>query len=203
MASAEPLSTAERIAASQAPSRLRAAAAPTQHWVPLAFAGALAMGGLLRLWQLAAKPGWQYDEGVYTGVAANLLLHGTINESITYGAPAWSPDLYQPPFYFIVLARWFALTGVSIYHARILGVLCGLGALTLLWRLLIRVHGPRVALYAMVPIALRRLADVRAADPPTWRTCCCSWWCSPGCCSTSGRSTPPRGSGSSSPRGSC
>jgi 4-amino-4-deoxy-L-arabinose transferase-like glycosyltransferase len=117
------------------------------------FCVVLGFGAVLRLWALSTRPGWQYDEGVYTEVAANLLRHGTINEQITYGAP-WSPDLYQPPFYFIVLARWFALTGASIYHARILGVICALGALTLLWRLLIRLHGPQVALYAMVPIVL-------------------------------------------------
>jgi 4-amino-4-deoxy-L-arabinose transferase-like glycosyltransferase len=117
----------------------------------VAFGVVLAVGAAIRFWSLSSRPGWQYDEGVYTGVAANLLEHGTINEHITYGA-AWSPDLYQPPFYFIVLARWFALTGVSIYHARIFGVLCALGTLTLLWRLLIRVHGDRVALYSMIPI---------------------------------------------------
>jgi hypothetical protein len=122
-------------------------------WFAAGFAVVLACGGAIRCWALGSRPGWQYDEGVYSGVAANLLAHGTVNEHITYGA-AWSPDLYQPPFYFIALARWFALTGVSIYNARIFGVLCALGALTLLWRLLVRVHGDRVGLYAMVPIVL-------------------------------------------------
>jgi len=122
-------------------------------WIyAVAFAAVLAGGVFVRFWSLSSRPGWQYDEGVYAGVAANLLVHGTVNEHITYGAE-WSPDLYQPPFYFIVLARWFALTGVSIYHARIFGVICALAGLTLLWRLLVRVHGPRVGLYAMVPIA--------------------------------------------------
>ena len=107
----------------------------------------------MRFWSLATRPGWQYDEGVYTGVAANLLRHGTVSEHVTYGA-AWSPDLYQPPFYFFVLARWFALTGVSIYHARIFGVLCSLAALLLLWRLLRRLHGAGVAACAMMPIVL-------------------------------------------------
>lgn len=130
-----------------------ASAAPSRGLSILAFAVLLAAGGAIRFWSLSSRPGWQYDEGVYTGVATNLLVHGTINENITYGAP-WAPDLYQPPFYFIVLARWFALTGVSIYHARLLGVLCALMALTLLWRLLIRVHGDRVALLAMIPIVL-------------------------------------------------
>jgi 4-amino-4-deoxy-L-arabinose transferase-like glycosyltransferase len=120
--------------------------------LPLVAFGLVLLGGAaFRFWSLSSRPGWQYDEGVYAGVAANLLQHGTVNEHITYGAP-WTPDLYQPPFYFIALARWFALTGGSIYHARIFGALCSLGTLTLLWRLLVRLHGARVALYAMVPI---------------------------------------------------
>jgi 4-amino-4-deoxy-L-arabinose transferase-like glycosyltransferase len=116
-----------------------------------AFALLLAVGAAFRFWSLATRPGWQYDEGVYTGVASNLLLHGTINEHITYGAQ-WAPDLYQPPFYFIVLARWFSLVGSGIYEARVLGVLCSLCTLTLLFRLLWRLHGPGAALFAMVPI---------------------------------------------------
>jgi 4-amino-4-deoxy-L-arabinose transferase-like glycosyltransferase len=127
------------------------AESPHLRLLTAAFGIVLLGGALFRFWSLSSRPGWQYDEGVYTGVAANLLQHGTVNEHITYGAP-WAPDLYQPPFYFIVLARWFALTGVSIYHARIFGVLCALVGLTLLWRLLVRVHGPQVGLYAMVPI---------------------------------------------------
>lgn len=172
-----------RASAPESPSHPRVLAA--------AFGIALTGGSLFRFWSLASRPGWQYDEGVYTGVAANLLRHGTVNEHITYGA-LWAPDLYQPPFYFIVLARWFALTGVSIYHARILGVLCALGGLTLLWRLLTRVHGDVVALYAMVPIVfdgwlmyVQRISYMenlllllvvagillyqRALDTPSWR----------------------------------
>ena len=116
-----------------------------------AFAAVLAIGAALRFWSLAARPGWQYDETVYTDVASNLLLRGQVAEHITYGAP-WSPDLYQPPFYFIVLARWFAVVGPSIYHARILGVACSLVTLTVFWRLLARLHGDQIALVAMIPI---------------------------------------------------
>ncbi|HEX2818677.1 MAG TPA: glycosyltransferase family 39 protein [Streptosporangiaceae bacterium] len=116
-----------------------------------AFAAVLAAGAALRFWDLATKPGWQFDEGVYARVASNLLYHGLISEHITYGAQ-WSPDLYQPPFYVIALARWFALTGASIGHARVLGVLCALGTLTVLWRLLTRIHGPGAALFAIIPI---------------------------------------------------
>jgi 4-amino-4-deoxy-L-arabinose transferase-like glycosyltransferase len=145
------------IASPPAPPVLRRTADPARRIPPGLLLAALAIafgaGATLRFWSLATRPGWQYDEGVYTGVAANLLRHGTVSEHITYGAP-WSPDLYQPPFYFVVLARWFALTGVSIYHARIFGVLCSLAALLLLWRLLRRLHGAGVAACAIMPIAL-------------------------------------------------
>jgi hypothetical protein len=84
-------------------------------------------------------------------VAENLLQHGSLSEHITVNTP-WQPFLYQPPFYPEILARWFALTGPSIYHARILGVLCALAMLTALWLLLRRLHGERCALFAIVPV---------------------------------------------------
>lgn len=159
--------------------------------VVLAFSFALAVGAALRVWQLASKPDWQYDEGVYTLVAQNLFQHGTLNEHITLGTP-WSPFLYQPMWYFLGLSRWFAVAGPSVYHARILGVVCSLSTLTLLFRLLWRIHGPRMALAAVIPIifdgwllyiqrisylenvlllvvAAGLLCYQRALDRPTWR----------------------------------
>jgi 4-amino-4-deoxy-L-arabinose transferase-like glycosyltransferase len=124
---------------------------PATRWWALAFVAVLAVGAVLRLWSLATRPGWQFDEDVYADVAVNLLRHGTLNENIQYLQP-WTPDLYQPSYYMLLLARWFALTGASVYHARILGVIFALGALVLLWRLLVRLHGPGTALFAMVPI---------------------------------------------------
>jgi 4-amino-4-deoxy-L-arabinose transferase-like glycosyltransferase len=119
----------------------------------LAFLAVLSVGAGLRFWDLAATPNWQYDEGVYTTVAKNVLQHGLLAEHVPYGTP-WSPFLFQPPLYFLVLARWFSLTGVSVYHARILGVLCSLGTLTFLFLLLRRIHGPAAALFASVPVIL-------------------------------------------------
>jgi 4-amino-4-deoxy-L-arabinose transferase-like glycosyltransferase len=119
----------------------------------LAFLAVLSVGAGLRFWDLAATPNWQYDEGVYATVAKNVLQHGLLAEHVPYGTP-WSPFLFQPPLYFLVLARWFSLTGVSVYHARILGVLCSLGTLTFLFLLLRRIHGPAAALFASVPVIL-------------------------------------------------
>jgi hypothetical protein len=115
-----------------------------------AFTMALTVGAALRFWNLASKPDWQYDEGVYTQVGGNVV-HGMLAEHVTYGTP-WQPFLYQPPLYFLALARWFALTGASIYHARILGVLCSLGTLIVLFRLMWRLHGPALALFVSVPV---------------------------------------------------
>jgi len=117
----------------------------------LLFLAALAAGGALRFWQLATKPGWQYDEAVYSRVTINLLRHGTLNGHITVNTQ-WQPYLYQPPFYFLALSRWFAAIGVSIYHARILGVLCALTTLVLLFRLMWRIHGPHAALFTLLPV---------------------------------------------------
>lgn len=120
-------------------------------WYALAFAAVLAIGAVLRLWSLATRPGWQFDEDVYTDVATNLLRHGTLNENITYHAP-WTPEAFEPPYYFLLLSRWFAAAGASVYHARVLGVVFALAALVLLWRLLVRLHGPGTALFAMIPV---------------------------------------------------
>ena len=145
------MSTTEQIAEIRAKVQSRSTADPLAYRFTGLFLCALAAGAALRFWQLAAKPDWQYDEGVYTRVATNLLQHGTLNEHITVNTP-WQPFLYQPPFYFLALSRWFALTGPSIYHARILGVLCSVVTLALLHQIVSRIHGPRVALFVMLPV---------------------------------------------------
>jgi 4-amino-4-deoxy-L-arabinose transferase-like glycosyltransferase/GT2 family glycosyltransferase len=121
-------------------------------WLSFAFLMVFVAAAGIRFWQLANKPDWQFDEAIYWNIAHNLQVHGTLNEHITFGAP-WTPFLYQPPLYLIGLARWFALIGPSIYHARILGVICSLIGLTLLWRLIWRLSGPRAALVVIIPIA--------------------------------------------------
>jgi 4-amino-4-deoxy-L-arabinose transferase-like glycosyltransferase len=79
--------------------------------------------------------------------------HGSLSEHPLKGV-AWQPFLYQPLFYFLALARWFALTGASIYHARILGLLLTAVMLVALFRLVWKIHGPNVALFALVPVVL-------------------------------------------------
>jgi 4-amino-4-deoxy-L-arabinose transferase-like glycosyltransferase len=119
-------------------------------WPVAAFAAVLVAGTALRLWKLQTSPAWQWDEAVYWRVAANVQ-HGVLAEHPVFGAP-WEPFLYQPPLYFLVVARWFGVVGASIYHARILGVVWTAVTQVLLFRLLWKLHGPRVALLAIIPL---------------------------------------------------
>jgi 4-amino-4-deoxy-L-arabinose transferase-like glycosyltransferase len=104
----------------------------------------------LRLWHLNVSPGWQWDEAIYLRVGMNVQ-HGVLQQHPVYGSP-WQPFLYQPPLYFVMLARWFSVVGASLYHARVLGVIATAVMLLLLFRLLWNLHGPRAALFAMTPI---------------------------------------------------
>jgi 4-amino-4-deoxy-L-arabinose transferase-like glycosyltransferase len=117
------------------------------------FLAVLAAGLALRLWHLGASPAWQWDETVYYRVGINVQ-HGVLAEHnpVQMHGLAWQPFLYQPPFYFLLLARWFALTGASIYHARVLGVIFTALMLPALFRLLWKIHGPQAALLAIIPI---------------------------------------------------
>jgi 4-amino-4-deoxy-L-arabinose transferase-like glycosyltransferase len=120
----------------------------------LAFIAMLATGAALRLWHLSSSPAWQWDEAVYYRVAANVQ-HGVLAEHPLYligGGQSPEPFLYQPPFYFLLLSRWFSLIGVSIYHARLLGVIMTAAMQTVLFRLLWKIHGPAAALFAIIPV---------------------------------------------------
>jgi 4-amino-4-deoxy-L-arabinose transferase-like glycosyltransferase len=107
-------------------------------------------GIALRLWRLGISPAWQWDEAVYLRVSANVQ-HGVLAEHSVYGLP-WEPFLYQPPLFFDVQSRWFDLVGASMYHARLFGVGCTAVMQVLLFRLLYRLHGPRNALFAVLPV---------------------------------------------------
>ena len=114
------------------------------------FVMVLIVGTGLRLWHLRVSPAWQWDEAVYYRVSVNVQ-HGVLSEHSLFGVP-WEPFLYQPPFYFLLLSRWFSIVGASIYHARLLGVILTAGMQAVLFRLLWKIHGPAVALFAIVPV---------------------------------------------------
>jgi 4-amino-4-deoxy-L-arabinose transferase-like glycosyltransferase len=119
-------------------------------WLAVIFLAALLVGTGLRLWRLGVSPAWQWDEAVYWRVATGVQ-HGVLAGHSPYGLP-FEPFLYQPPVYFLVVAQWFNLVGSSIYHARLLGVAWTAGMQLLLLRLLWRLHGLRVAVFAIVPV---------------------------------------------------
>ena len=116
----------------------------------LAFFTVLLVGTGLRLWHLSISPAWQWDEAAYYRVSVNVQ-HGMLSEHSVYGVP-WEPFLWQPPFYFLVLSRWFSIVGASIYHARLLGVIATAAMQAVLFRLIWKIHGPAVALFAIVPV---------------------------------------------------
>lgn len=123
-----------------------------QRWELAVAVAILAAAAALRFWDLAGKPGWQSDEPVYTSIATNVATLGTLNEHLQYGLP-WTPFLFHPPFYFLLLAGWFKLAGAGVPQARVLGVLMALGMFTLLLRLLWKLHGPRIALLTLTFLA--------------------------------------------------
>jgi 4-amino-4-deoxy-L-arabinose transferase-like glycosyltransferase len=138
----------------QAPATGRHAAGKSRptYVVVLLFIAVLVVGIGLRLWHLGVSPAWQWDEAVYYRVSVNVQ-NGVLSEHSHYGVP-WEPFLYQPPFYFLVLSRWFSIVGASIYHARILGVIFTAAMQTALFRLLWKIHGPVVALFATTPVII-------------------------------------------------
>jgi 4-amino-4-deoxy-L-arabinose transferase-like glycosyltransferase len=116
----------------------------------VAFAAVLAAGCGMRLWHLRVSPAWQWDEAVYYRVSLNVQ-HGDLSEHSLYGLH-WEPFLYQPPFYFLLLSRWFDLIGASIYHARLLGVILTTAMQAVLFRVLWKIHGATVAIFAVIPV---------------------------------------------------
>jgi 4-amino-4-deoxy-L-arabinose transferase-like glycosyltransferase len=116
----------------------------------LTFVMVLIVGTGLRLWHLGISPAWQWDEAVYYQVSVNVQ-HGVLSEHSHYGVP-WEPFLYQPPFYFLLLSRWFSITAASIYHARILGVIVTAAMQAVLFRLLWKIHGSAIALFTVIPV---------------------------------------------------
>ena len=120
----------------------------------LVFVAILVVGTGLRLWHLRVSPAWQWDEAVYYRVAVNVQ-HGLLTEHsvlLPGGAVNTEPFLYQPPFYFLLLSRWFSIIGASIYHARLLGVILTSAMQAVLFRLLWKIHGSAVAMFAIIPV---------------------------------------------------
>jgi 4-amino-4-deoxy-L-arabinose transferase-like glycosyltransferase len=116
------------------------------------FAGTMLLAGVLRFWSIGSRPGYEWDEPVYTNIAANAVRLGSITIKPEYGVES-APYLFHPPFYFLELGGWFSVTGVGITQARILGAVVSLLGLAVLYCLLREIIG-RLALVAVALVAV-------------------------------------------------
>lgn len=104
------------------------------------FAALVVLGGFLRFWQIGLRPGYDWDEPVYSSVARTLANTGVLSGKTVYGAHQ-VPYLYHPPFYFLELAGWYKLFGTGITQARTLAATMSLVALVLLFGFLYQLMG--------------------------------------------------------------
>jgi 4-amino-4-deoxy-L-arabinose transferase-like glycosyltransferase len=118
-------------------------------WQTLAALAIFALAAALRLWSLRSRPGFDWDEPVYTSVATSLAHGHGLYIKPSYGVPR-EPYLFHPPFYFVVLAGWFKVFGAGIVQARALSALASLATLGMLYRI---VH-PRWGALALPMLAV-------------------------------------------------
>jgi 4-amino-4-deoxy-L-arabinose transferase-like glycosyltransferase/GT2 family glycosyltransferase len=112
------------------------------------FSGVLITSAVIRLWNIGTRPGYEWDEPVYTSVASHFAQYGLIEFKAPIGTV--SAYLSHPPFYFIFLGAWFRLFGSGIAQARILAVMMSLIMLTVLF---IYLH-QRMGRWALLPTLL-------------------------------------------------
>jgi putative flippase GtrA/glycosyltransferase involved in cell wall biosynthesis len=112
------------------------------------YAGILMVSAGLRLWNLDARPGYEWDEPVYGSVGAHFAQFGTV----TYKAAIARPTEYlsHPPFYFIMLGEWFRMVGTGITQARVLSAIMSLLLITILFLYLRQ----RMGAWALLPTVL-------------------------------------------------
>lgn len=112
------------------------------------YSGILVVSAGIRLWDLGARPGYEWDEPVYGSVGAHFAQLGTV----TYKAPIARPTVYlsHPPFYFIMLGEWFRMVGTGITQARVLSAIMSLLLITILFLYLRQ----RMGAWALLPTLL-------------------------------------------------
>lgn len=120
-------------------------------WVLLT--AVLAVASALRIWQLATRPGYDWDETVYSTIGANMAEDNLLQAKPEYGS-AHEPYLYHPPFYFVLLGAWYRVFGVGMTQGRALAVIGSLVMLVLLALWLRRLIGDRWALAATAVLAV-------------------------------------------------
>lgn len=145
---ARPSSWLQRVALSLAPFRSRHQRA----WMRGEFAVlgflVLAVAIPAHFWALSQRPALEWDEPVYFSVASNL----ANNDDLAVRQPIGVDEhyLYQPPFYFELLAGWFEVAGESLASARMLGAVASLVGVLLIFLMLRRHPGGRSAVVLLL-----------------------------------------------------
>ena len=79
--------------------------------------------------------------------------HGVLSEHSLYGVP-WEPFLHQPPFYFLRSPNGSTLSGPASIMPGSSASSYTVTMETALFRLLWKIHGPAVALFATTPVII-------------------------------------------------
>lgn len=79
--------------------------------------GILAVATTARFLFLGSRPGWEWDEPVYTSIARSVADGHGLHVTTQYGTSG-EPYLYHPPFYFLAVGGWMKIFGTSITSAR-------------------------------------------------------------------------------------
>lgn len=109
----------------------------------------LIFAAVVRFWDIASRPGWEWDEGVYVDISATLADTGLMHVKTEHMTEP-EPYTYHPPFHFWLVSFWFRLVGSGITEARVLAVISALAGMALLLVFLRRMLG----MWALAAVAL-------------------------------------------------
>lgn len=122
-------------------------------WPYAALAVIVVASGFLRFVNLANAPGYEWDETVYNAIGNNVVegrgvvLGNELSHSV-------SPYLFHPPFYFLLLGKWFAMFGSGVTEARALGVLSSLIVIVLVFFLMKLLKNDAVAVVTAAIVSI-------------------------------------------------
>ncbi|MBV9212714.1 MAG: glycosyltransferase family 39 protein [Actinobacteria bacterium] len=119
--------------------------APRLRYEWLVALAVVALAAVLRFWDLGGRPGYEWDETVYTDIARHFAETGVLAVK-----PYTGTYLFHPPFYFLLLGAWFKAVGAGITQARVLAATMSLLALGLTYAFMRRFLGAA----ALLPLTL-------------------------------------------------
>ena len=137
----------------------------------LIVAGLIGLAAVIRFWAIGSRPGYEWDEPVYTNIATHLAHFGVLQVKPDFGSPV-EPYVYHPPFYFLMLAGWFKLVGAGVTSARVLAGIMSLVFLVLAYLFMRWYMGERHWFHWFsLPLTVGLYIATGSAG---WRTLC---WC--------------------------